>query len=208
MKFAIALVVACCAAVPGQYSWSQEQNNRNLSGYGDEYIRSTSPLSNGTTVTSTYLPGQNIRTEVGVSSTTANTQNRSVLNQQITPVQETSFQRQPVTLASQQGLSPPPMTLPQPGQTPAVANQVPTLGNAIPVSPAPLHRRGFFGCNCNQGFAPQINYALAPGITGAAGSANYRNMPPGTYLGRGFLGQPKAYVDGQPVRNLLRFVTF
>ena len=35
----------------------------------------------------------------------------------------------------------------------------------------------------------------------------FRNMPPGTYLGQGLIGQPTAYVDGQPIRNLLRYVS-
>jgi len=34
----------------------------------------------------------------------------------------------------------------------------------------------------------------------------FRNMPPGSYLGQGLIGQPTAYVDGQPVRNLLRYI--
>lgn len=33
-----------------------------------------------------------------------------------------------------------------------------------------------------------------------------KNMPPGTYMGRGMFGQPTAYVDGQPMRNLFRYV--
>jgi hypothetical protein len=36
---------------------------------------------------------------------------------------------------------------------------------------------------------------------------NFRNMPQGTYLGQGLIGQPTAYVDGQPFRNLLRYVS-
>jgi len=36
---------------------------------------------------------------------------------------------------------------------------------------------------------------------------NFRNMPQGTYLGQGIIGQPTAYVDGQPFRNLLRYVS-
>ena len=31
-------------------------------------------------------------------------------------------------------------------------------------------------------------------------------LPPGTYLGQGIIGQPKAYVDGQPVRNFFRYI--
>ena len=34
-----------------------------------------------------------------------------------------------------------------------------------------------------------------------------QNMPIGTYLGQGIIGQPTAYVDGQPVRNLLRYIS-
>lgn len=34
----------------------------------------------------------------------------------------------------------------------------------------------------------------------------FQNLPPGTYLGQGWVGQPKAYVDGQPVRNLFRYI--
>lgn len=40
-----------------------------------------------------------------------------------------------------------------------------------------------------------------PGVT-------LQNMPPGTYVGRGLLGQPAAYIDGQPLRNLIRYITF
>ncbi len=32
------------------------------------------------------------------------------------------------------------------------------------------------------------------------------NVPPGTFVGQGIIGQPKAYVDGQPIRNLMRYV--
>jgi hypothetical protein len=36
---------------------------------------------------------------------------------------------------------------------------------------------------------------------------NFRNMPQGTYLGQGIIGQPTAYVDSQPFRNLLRYIS-
>jgi hypothetical protein len=32
-------------------------------------------------------------------------------------------------------------------------------------------------------------------------------MPPKYIIGRGILGQPKLYVPGQPVRNILRYLT-
>jgi len=46
----------------------------------------------------------------------------------------------------------------------------------------------------------------------ATGSGVYRpiirlsNVKPGTYLGQGIVGQPTAYVDGQPIRNLMRYI--
>ncbi len=55
-------------------------------------------------------------------------------------------------------------------------------------------------------------YSWLRGSTGS-GSSNsltsllpFRNMPPSAYLGQGLIGQPTAYVDGQPFRNLLRYV--
>jgi len=70
--------------------------------------------------------------------------------------------------------------------------------------------------------APQINPPLGSGIAPPSlqfpGSSSpllsgqippgvrYQNMPPGVYYGKGVFGQPKAYVDGQPGRNLLRFI--
>jgi len=36
---------------------------------------------------------------------------------------------------------------------------------------------------------------------------NFRNMPAGSYLGQGLIGQPTAYVDRQPFRNLLRYIS-
>jgi hypothetical protein len=33
-----------------------------------------------------------------------------------------------------------------------------------------------------------------------------RSMPYGTYLGQGIIGQPVAYVDGEPVRNFVRYI--
>ena len=62
---------------------------------------------------------------------------------------------------------------------------------------------------------PQLNRTNAPFSSLLAGSGRsaytpliqFRNMPPGTYLGQGVIGQPTAYVDGQPIRNLIRYVS-
>ncbi len=62
---------------------------------------------------------------------------------------------------------------------------------------------------------PQLNRTNTPFSSLLAGSGRtaytpliqFRNMPPGTYLGQGVIGQPTAYVDGQPIRNLIRYVS-
>ena len=62
---------------------------------------------------------------------------------------------------------------------------------------------------------PQLNRTNTPFNSILAGSGRsaytplvqFRNMPPGVYLGQGVIGQPTAYVDGQPIRNLLRYVS-
>lgn len=57
------------------------------------------------------------------------------------------------------------------------------------------------------------NPALGAGLASSGMTApryqplvKLQNLPPGTYLGQGVIGQPKAYVDGQPMRNLLRYI--
>lgn len=61
---------------------------------------------------------------------------------------------------------------------------------------------------------PQFNQTggnwWSPFVTGSGYYTpllNFRNMPQGTYLGQGLIGQPTAYVDGQPFRNLLRYIS-
>lgn len=46
----------------------------------------------------------------------------------------------------------------------------------------------------------------------AAGNAafdptRYQNLPPGTYMGESLFGKPQAYVDGEPIRNIFRFMS-
>lgn len=59
-------------------------------------------------------------------------------------------------------------------------------------------------------FGSQSSNWLSPFLTGSGQYTpllNFRNMPPGTYLGQGLIGQPTAYVDGQPFRNLIRYIS-
>lgn len=63
--------------------------------------------------------------------------------------------------------------------------------NAPPYNPYP-----------NRGFGisqPYMRHTWVPLIP-------LRSMPYGTYLGQGIIGQPVAYVEGEPVRNFLRYV--
>ncbi|MEL7499466.1 MAG: hypothetical protein AAFN77_17815 [Planctomycetota bacterium] len=75
-------------------------------------------------------------------------------------------------------------------------------------------------------FAQQPNYQFQPGLgvpqfgtrgnvltPFVTGSGVYTpllplvSQRPGTYMGQGIIGQPTAYVDGQPLRNLLRYIS-
>lgn len=71
---------------------------------------------------------------------------------------------------------------------------------------------GVFGTGTGLGlpqFQPQQNRWWTPFVTGSGvyqPIVRLANLRPGTYLGQGIIGQPTAYVDGQPIRNLFRYV--
>lgn len=81
--------------------------------------------------------------------------------------------------ASSVGVQPPPASLP------------PTLGTGAatmtPSYPAPFN-------------------PLAPQRPVYTPLVKLVNMPPSTWPGQGIIGSPKLYVDGQPVRNLMRYL--
>jgi len=52
---------------------------------------------------------------------------------------------------------------------------------------------------------PQAQAAPAGGRSGYR-SLIPRSLPAGTYIGQGWLGQPKAYVNSQPFRNFMRYL--
>jgi len=111
---------------------------------------------------------------------------------------------------------------------PQAANTVPALNVQMPAAAAgtnpnpnccvPQQPAGYTGYQGYQ-FQPNIGTPQFGQTNNSrlsslfAGSGQYtpliqfRNMPPGTYLGQGVIGQPTAYVDGQPIRNLLRYVS-
>jgi hypothetical protein len=56
----------------------------------------------------------------------------------------------------------------------------------------------------------QRNWTQSPWLAGTPGA--YRplvgifNMPQGSFLGQGIIGQPEAYVNGQPIANFMRYL--
>ena len=88
--------------------------------------------------------------------------------------------------------------------------------SSVPVhaSQWPAPSSSFYGAPPESYCAPPVYDVptLAPGPTpyrhpGPQPLIALRPTPPDTYVGRGSLGQPKAYVPGQPVRNFLRWLT-
>ena len=108
---------------------------------------------------------------------------------------------------------------------PQAANSVPALNVQFPQTQqltnpnccTPQAQAGFnnaaFQFQPNVGtpqFGTNNNSWWSPFLTGSGQYTpliQFRNFPPGVYLGQGLIGQPTAYVDGQPVRNLLRYVS-
>lgn len=104
----------------------------------------------------------------------------------------------------------------------AAAYQAPSLNPNLGAPPLNIQVPGQLGaqacCQPNHQFQSGIGTPQF-GAQGArwwnpfvSGSGVYtpllrlQNMPVGTYLGQGIIGQPTAYVDGQPIRNLLRYI--
>ncbi|HMO13828.1 MAG TPA: hypothetical protein PKD64_04705 [Pirellulaceae bacterium] len=95
---------------------------------------------------------------------------------------------------------------------PNFANQIPTWGlpgNYV-TPPARTdgccgllspNRPGIFGSRSSLGTGQVFGQPQLGGQT----MLPLQNQPPGEYQGTGLLGRPKTYVDGQPIRNLLRF---
>lgn len=230
-----------------------------------EYIESTSPLSNGGAVTSRSTPGSNVQTVTSIAnlpvagssahsvggagsnnSTASNSPGAYPYPASTPPrlagnfatgvtatgtgsFRQTSYQTPSLGLApvqtnrvAQNCNCATPQAPPQFYQPP-VASQTPALGAPPTID---IQVPGQPGFQQNQIFQPSLQLqpgigtpqfgattggsVLTPFLTGSGRYTpilNFRNMPPGTYLGQGIIGQPTAYVDGQPLRNLLRYVS-
>ena len=120
-----------------------------------------------------------------------------------------------VAAPAQTPVTPAPVFRPQ--AVPQAANQVPTLAPGVP--------GGFLGQSGSSfQVQPQAGFQFQPGLgvpqfssTGATGgglfgTGAYTPLLPivsaqGARLGQGIIGQPTAYIDGQPIRNLLRYIS-
>lgn len=77
-----------------------------------------------------------------------------------------------------------------------------------PVYQQPVYQQTTLGLNNQNVGSAQLtanNSAYSTALY--APPVKYQNMPAGTYWGTGIVGQPTAYRDGQPLRNLFRFIT-
>jgi len=209
--------------------WGQQPNGRE----SQEFIRSSSPLGGDAMVTSDWRPDQGNR--VIVTSNAIRSGNLVVspgLQVAQRPQQEPAFTGSSVPQsvmddqlpadAAGSSTAAPAQTVPAitsegqvliPGGTDTAASpgagQIPTWGTYRPyvgVQLPRIQRRA--GQRIIFPAVNTVGYTSPLTCRNGRWFSNYQNAPSGTYLGRGMLGQPTAYVDGQPVRNMLRFITF
>jgi len=192
----IVSIAFCCSVVQAQ-SVSSTAPVVNST----QYVTSSSPLSDGRTVTTYYSP----QTRAPVTNITPAGSFRSVGHTSSRVV----YQPTAMTTINGSQVTPDPY-YGGASVAPSIAAQPLSNGCCQP-------------CDCqsltNVGFAPTTNVGCQPYATTTAypiaqSAYSYRpvntavpTQTNGTYVGRGLIGQPKAYVDGQPVRNLFRFLT-
>lgn len=241
LKFAAMIVALIGVSLPCVNTAVAQQAAANT-----EFITSSSPLPDGSIVTTTYFPKSGAGRETkwapgagtAVSSPTVST-GRPALEQSV--LQGGPPQSSPISAPTT--FSPRPLVetvqVPNFGTAvmPANGNStiiIPNWGNPFAgprrYLPSNYQSTGYnvVGPQVATGYLPSgtvypypaastvptLNTSpqLSPIVYGANPRVNnqtvyeLQNMRPGTYLGRGAIGQPKAYVDGQPLRNLLRYV--
>lgn len=98
----------------------------------------------------------------------------------------------PATWTTQVQSSPP--SLPQQTLRPVADDLTPQMTGGIPCVCVPAGQPSY------SYFAPQATYAYRQSLP-------VSGYPGNVYFGRGIIGQPKAYVPGQPLRNAIRYIT-
>lgn len=196
-----------------------------------EYIEATSPLPGGGVVASVYVPGRGGPIYRGGPATTTpvpSSPNRfaavpsatvpAVPNAgQIVPSNPVMPAQVPPTL--NQAIPTPVVPIPARDVTVAVppkpasnypvqptSAQIPNLGVA-PTWNRSLDRGGVSVTPPN--YSPQATLRVSQNYTPGVAPPTYfvvQNDPPTTHGGSSIFGTPREYSDGQPIRNLLRFV--
>jgi hypothetical protein len=134
------------------------------------------------------IPALNIKDGKSIQLTSASFPSRSVSQVAYQPVGSSGSSNVQQTAVQQStlGLAPPRVST-VPVIAPATSSNLQTTVCCLP----PNAYQNVVGTSKDQSVAVRL-----------------QNMPPGTYVGRGLIGQPAAYVDGQPLRNLIRYISF
>lgn len=198
-----------------------QQSNQPL-----EYIESTSPLPGGGVVASVYVPGRGGPTYRGGPATTTpvpSSPNRFAAAQsvpntgqivpsngqipaQVPAVPNQTFPTPVVPIPAREVTATVPQTLPSNYPVQPTSAQIPNLGVA-PTWNRSLDRNGVSVAPPN--YAPQATLRVSQNYTPGVAPPTYfvvQNDPPTTHGGKSIFGTPREYSDGQPIRNLLRFV--
>lgn len=175
----------------GSGAWASAQvvDNRAPSIVPAQYNSATSPLGDGRVVTTYYVP-QTSAVQTVVSPPTSQPYRVEKSNPQIytyPSITTTNYAGQ--TLGAEYYT--PANTATAPIQT--IGSSVVGVGNPCGCSPGPAA----------VGYSP-VTYAPANAYRPLVPLRN--GVPPGTYIGQGLVGQPKAYVEGQSIRNFFRYV--
>jgi hypothetical protein len=138
---------------------------------------------------------------LGITNTITNRENKSF---SATPCNAQSAMRPPI------GSSPvvPPQST-NPAATGAVAPNPCTPCSACTTGSAATQQSRFFNAAADPQLAIQSTGCYYPPVeaTGAYQPVfRMANLPPGVYVGEGMFGKPQTYRDGQPVRNLFRYI--
>lgn len=215
-------VIISCAMVSIALPALGQQTNQPL-----EYIESTSPLPGGGVVASVYVPGRGGPTYRGGPATTTpvpsspnrfaaapNPPNAGQIvpsNGQL-PTQVPGRVNQPipspvVPIPARDVTSVVPQTMPTSNYpVQPTSAQIPNLGIA-PTWNRSLDRGGVSVAPPN--YAPQATLRVSQNYNPGVAPPTYfvvQNDPPTTQGGKSIFGTPREYSDGQPIRNLLRFV--
>ncbi len=197
----IVVVLSCCSVLPAQSVGGTAPVVQS------EYVTSSSPLSDGRAVTSYYSPQASTPTSRIVYS--QETGSRIVYQPTSTSATPAGVTSTTVTSAAAAPASDPyyRTTSVQAIAQPAYASGCcqPIGGNQPTVTYYP---------SSSAGCADSVYPGAYGGTYGGGYSGHYayspvssnQQLPPGAYFGKGSIGQPKVYMDGQPLRNSLRFI--